>query len=75
MEVFGSLICILLCLMMPLFFYGMQVEQADGGERSAAINAATLALIDAGIPVKDIREFFCRCIAYIPRQLLNFCCI
>ncbi|KAL9643228.1 hypothetical protein ABK040_014685 [Willaertia magna] len=32
----------------------MQVLQADGGTRSACINAATLALIDAGIPMKDM---------------------
>jgi exosome complex component RRP41 len=30
-----------------------QVLQADGGTRCAAINAATLALIDAGIPLVD----------------------
>lgn len=31
----------------------LQVLQADGGTRCASINAATLALIDAGIPMKD----------------------
>jgi exosome complex component RRP41 len=31
----------------------VQVLQADGGTRCAAINAATLALINAGIPMKD----------------------
>ena len=31
----------------------IQVIQADGGTRCAAINAATLALINAGIPMKD----------------------
>jgi exosome complex component RRP41 len=31
----------------------VQVLQADGGTRCAAINAATLALIDAGVPMKD----------------------
>ena len=30
-----------------------QVLQADGGNYCAAVNAATLALIDAGIPLKD----------------------
>lgn len=30
----------------------IQILQADGGTRCAAINAATLALIDAGIPMK-----------------------
>lgn len=28
--------------------------QSDGGNYCASINAATLALIDAGIPMKDI---------------------
>ncbi|KAL6618804.1 hypothetical protein ACP70R_033943 [Stipagrostis hirtigluma subsp. patula] len=32
----------------------VQVLQADGGTRSACINAATLALADAGIPMRDI---------------------
>eukprot|EP01120_Amphizonella_sp_Union-15-10_P013193 TRINITY_DN6094_c0_g1_i1.p1 TRINITY_DN6094_c0_g1~~TRINITY_DN6094_c0_g1_i1.p1 ORF type:complete len:250 (+),score=45.57 TRINITY_DN6094_c0_g1_i1:142-891(+) len=31
----------------------IQILQADGGTRCAAINATTLALIDAGIPLKD----------------------
>jgi exosome complex component RRP41 len=31
----------------------MKVLQADGGTRCACINAASLALIDAGIPMKD----------------------
>ena len=31
----------------------MQVLQADGSNASACINSATLALIDAGIPLKD----------------------
>ena len=31
----------------------IQVLQADGGVRAAAINAAVLAIIDAGIPMKD----------------------
>jgi len=38
----------------------VSVLQADGGTRCAAINAATLALIDAGIPMK---EFVCACAA------------
>ena len=29
------------------------LKQADGGTRCAAINATTLALIDAGIPMSD----------------------
>jgi exosome complex component RRP41 len=32
----------------------IQVLQADGGTRSASINAAFLALADAGIPMRDI---------------------
>ncbi|XVE77233.1 hypothetical protein DITRI_Ditri13aG0045700 [Diplodiscus trichospermus] len=32
----------------------VQVLQADGGTRSASINAVTLALADAGIPMRDI---------------------
>ena len=36
----------------------MQILQADGGNYSACINAATLALIDAGIPMKD---YVCSC--------------
>ncbi|CAM8974827.1 unnamed protein product [Rhodiola kirilowii] len=32
----------------------VQVLQADGGTRSACINAATLALADAGIPMSDM---------------------
>jgi exosome complex component RRP41 len=31
----------------------VQILQADGGTRCASINAATLALIDAGIPMRD----------------------
>lgn len=34
--------------------------QSDGGNYCAAINASTLALIDAGIPMKDI---VCACSA------------
>ena len=36
----------------------MQILQADGGNYSACINAATLALLDAGIPMKD---YVCSC--------------
>uniref|UniRef100_A0A2P2L8M4 Exosome complex component RRP41 isoform X2 n=1 Tax=Rhizophora mucronata TaxID=61149 RepID=A0A2P2L8M4_RHIMU len=32
----------------------LQVLQADGGTRSTCINAATLALADAGIPMRDL---------------------
>eukprot|EP01132_Coremiostelium_polycephalum_P009880 gene9880-12121_t len=38
----------------------IQVIQSDGGLKSAAINASTLALIDAGIPMRD---FVCACTA------------
>lgn len=38
----------------------VQVLQADGGNRCACINAAAMALIDAGIPMKD---FVCACSA------------
>ncbi|XP_010544787.1 PREDICTED: exosome complex component RRP41 homolog [Tarenaya hassleriana] len=37
----------------------VQVLQADGGTRSACINAATLALADAGIPMRDIVASCC----------------
>lgn len=49
----------------PFFFFSVhsctgywylwlfQILQADGSNQSACINAATLALIDAGIPMKD----------------------
>ena len=33
--------------------FSLQILQADGSNQSACINAATLALIDAGIPMKD----------------------
>eukprot|EP00823_Brevimastigomonas_motovehiculus_P000453 TRINITY_DN10557_c0_g1_i1.p1 TRINITY_DN10557_c0_g1~~TRINITY_DN10557_c0_g1_i1.p1 ORF type:complete len:245 (+),score=36.02 TRINITY_DN10557_c0_g1_i1:59-793(+) len=36
------------------------VLQSDGGVRAAAVNAATLALVDAGIPMN---EFICACTA------------
>ncbi|EME29837.1 Exosome complex component RRP41 [Galdieria sulphuraria] len=32
----------------------IQVLQADGSERSAAINAVTIAMVNAGIPMKDL---------------------
>eukprot|EP01025_Chloroclados_australasicus_P030991 TRINITY_DN31252_c0_g1_i1.p2 TRINITY_DN31252_c0_g1~~TRINITY_DN31252_c0_g1_i1.p2 ORF type:complete len:139 (+),score=33.40 TRINITY_DN31252_c0_g1_i1:133-549(+) len=32
----------------------VQVVEADGGTRCAAVNAATLALADAGIPLRDL---------------------
>ena len=36
-----------------LLMFPLQILQADGSNQSACINAATLALIDAGIPMKD----------------------
>ena len=36
----------------------VEVLQADGGLRPVALNAATLALIDAGLPMRD---FLCSC--------------
>lgn len=32
----------------------LQVLQADGGEKAACINAAMLAIADAGVPIKDL---------------------
>ncbi|CAH1641786.1 unnamed protein product [Spodoptera littoralis] len=40
----------------------LEVLQADGGVYSASVNAATLALIDAGIPMK---AYLCSCTASI----------
>merc|ERR1712166_23288 len=41
----------------------IQILQSDGGALSAAINATTLALIDAGIPIKDfVVGCSCSCI-------------
>lgn len=39
--------------------------QSDGGNYCASINAATLALIDAGIPMKDI---VCACSASFMKE-------
>ncbi|XP_076373556.1 exosome complex component Ski6 [Tachypleus tridentatus] len=36
----------------------VEVLQADGGNYSTCVNAATLALVDAGIPIKD---YVCAC--------------
>ena len=38
----------------------MEVLQADGGNYCACVNAATLALVDAGIPLRD---YVCACTA------------
>lgn len=48
---------ILLCMMLknpPCF----QILQSDGGNYSVCVNAATLAVIDAGIPMRD---YVCAC--------------
>eukprot|EP00002_Diphylleia_rotans_P039709 TRINITY_DN9278_c0_g1_i1.p1 TRINITY_DN9278_c0_g1~~TRINITY_DN9278_c0_g1_i1.p1 ORF type:complete len:248 (-),score=51.08 TRINITY_DN9278_c0_g1_i1:77-820(-) len=46
----------------------LTVIQADGGTRCAAINAATLALIDAGIPLK---EYVASCsVGYLDNHIL-----
>ena len=37
----------------PFSLISFQILQSDGGNLSACINAATLALINAGIPMKD----------------------
>lgn len=38
----------------------LQILQSDGGNYSACVNAATLALVDAGIPMRD---YVCACTA------------
>lgn len=43
---------------LPIFIF--QVLQSDGGNYCACVNAATLAIIDAGIPIKD---YVCACSA------------
>ena len=37
-----------------------QILQSDGGNYSACVNAATLAVVDAGIPMRD---YVCACTA------------
>ena len=46
-------------------FIFFQVLQADGGNYCASVNAATLALIDAGVPLKD---YVCACSAGFTRE-------
>lgn len=41
---------------MPCF--SLQILQADGGNYCACVNAATLAVVDAGIPMRD---YVCAC--------------
>lgn len=45
--------------------YVTQVLQSDGGNYCASINAATLALVDAGIPMKDL---VCACSASFVKE-------
>ncbi len=50
----------------------LQVLQADGGTRCAAINAALLALADAGVPLRDM---VAACAAgYLDGGCLDRCC-
>ena len=51
-QVFESVIMTELAPRSQIDIY-LQVIQADGGTRCACINAACLAVIDAGIPMKD----------------------
>ncbi len=44
----------------------VEVLQADGGEYGACVNAATLALIDAGIPMRD---YVCACAASLANDV------
>eukprot|EP00960_Hanusia_phi_P022106 654834-Hanusia_phi.AAC.1 len=46
----------------------VEIIQADGPVRACAINAVSMALIDAGLPIKD---FLCACeVGYIDGQIL-----
>ena len=40
-------------VLVSIKFSWFQVLQSDGGNYCASVNAATLALMDAGIPMKD----------------------
>lgn len=42
----------------PFCFLSNQILQSDGGNYSVCVNAATLAVIDAGIPMRD---YVCAC--------------
>ncbi len=41
----------------------VHILSADGGERAAAVNAALLALLDAGVPLLDMPISSCVCVA------------
>mmetsp|Transcript_2988 Transcript_2988/g.4414 ORF Transcript_2988/g.4414 Transcript_2988/m.4414 type:complete len:244 (-) Transcript_2988:180-911(-) len=51
-QIFESVICTHLYPRSQISLF-IQVMQTDGGDMAAAINASTLALIDAGIPMED----------------------
>ena len=44
----------------------MEVLQSDGGNYCACANAATLALVDAGIPMRD---YVCACTASLMNEV------
>eukprot|EP00007_Cunea_sp_BSH-02190019_P002304 CAMPEP_0174231098 /NCGR_PEP_ID=MMETSP0417-20130205/1711_1 /TAXON_ID=242541 /ORGANISM="Mayorella sp, Strain BSH-02190019" /LENGTH=271 /DNA_ID=CAMNT_0015308919 /DNA_START=40 /DNA_END=855 /DNA_ORIENTATION=- len=52
-ETFESVVQVDLFPQSEIAIY-IQVLQADGGQLSASINAATLALVDAGVPMRDL---------------------
>ncbi len=51
-QIFESVICTKLYPRSQISVF-VQVVQSDGGDMAAAVNAASLALIDAGIPMSD----------------------
>lgn len=59
MEISTNLRDVMEHIIIPDIFPGSQIDvyvellQDDGGSYSACINAATLALVDAGIPIRD----------------------
>eukprot|EP01125_Pyxidicula_operculata_P009606 TRINITY_DN3156_c0_g2_i1.p1 TRINITY_DN3156_c0_g2~~TRINITY_DN3156_c0_g2_i1.p1 ORF type:complete len:245 (-),score=31.12 TRINITY_DN3156_c0_g2_i1:600-1334(-) len=71
-QVFEEAIMTDLCPHSQIDIY-VQVLQADGGTRCASINAATLALIDAGIPMKDfVVACAAGCADNVPLMDLNY---
>jgi exosome complex component RRP41 len=52
-KIFEAVICTKLYPRSQISIF-VQVLQSDGGDMPAAINAGTLALIDAGIPMQDV---------------------
>lgn len=59
MEISANLKAVMEHVIIPDIFPGSQIDvyveclQDDGGSYAACINAATLALVDAGIPIRD----------------------